>query len=133
MSQIIRRLLGLLFTLGFYDKHFKFTWDGEIVSTNKFYEARHWTVRSGYKQKFSKIFETLLYQAKVKPLGELSLVIFYNGRMDIDNLSIMGKMLVDTMKDKYILNDGNKIFKSTHSIVDTKLPSGTIEFHIIGK
>jgi hypothetical protein len=37
------------------------------------------------------------------------------------------------MKGKYILNDGNKIFKSTHSIVDTKLPSGTIEFHIIGK
>lgn len=133
MSKLIRRLLSLLFTLGFYDKHYKLVWDGDIVSTNKFYEARHWSVRSGLKQKFSKIFDVLLLQGKVKPMGEMSLVIFYNNRMDCDNLSIMGKMLVDTMKGKYIENDGNKIYQSTHTIFDKSLPKGVAEIHILGK
>jgi hypothetical protein len=133
MSKLIRRLLSLLFTLGFYDKHYKIVWDGEIVSTNKFYEARHWTVRSGYKVKFAKIFEVLLLGAKVKPMKEISVVTFYNNRMDADNLSIMSKMLVDTMKGKYIHNDGNKFFKMTLTVYDENLPKGTAEFHIIGK
>jgi hypothetical protein len=133
MSGLVRRLLSLLFTLGIYNKHYKLVWDGEIVSTNKFYEARHWTVRSGLKLKFSKIFDVLLTQGKVKPMSQLSLVIFYHNRMDCDNLSIMGKMLVDTMKGKYIPDDGNKIYQSTHTIFDSSLPKGLAEFHLIGR
>src|SRR5690349_5785867 len=106
MSQLVRRLLSLLFTLGFYDKHYKIVWDGEIVSTNAFYQSRHWSIRAGHKIKFEKIFDVLLLQAKVKPMKEISLVTFYNNKMDCDNLSIMGKMLIDTMKGKYITNDG---------------------------
>jgi hypothetical protein len=133
MSKLIRRLLSLLFTLGFYDKHYKIVWDGEITSTNKFYEARHWTVRSSLKIKYAKIFDALLLQAKVKPMKEISVVTFYCNRMDCDNLSIMTKMLVDTMKGKYIENDGTKFFKMTLTAFDESLPKGTVEFHLLGR
>lgn len=125
--------MSLLFKLGIFTKHYVLKWDGEIVSTNKFYEARHWTVRAGLKVKYTKIFEPLLLQAKVKPFKELSLVVFYNTRFDVDNLSIMGKMLIDVMKGKYIENDTNKTFVSTHTICDKTLKKGMVEFHLIGK
>jgi len=133
MSELARRFLNLLFTFGFYSKHYKIVYNGKIASTNEFYEARHWSVRAGLKVKWSKIFDVLLIQAKVKPLKEFSVFIFYSSRHDADNLSIMGKMLVDTMKGKYIENDINRFYKSTHTIHDSSLPKNTFEFHIIGK
>lgn len=133
MSQLVRRLLGLLFSLGFYDKHYKIVWDGDMVSTNKLYSQRHWSARSAMKNKYVKIFTTLLLQAKVKPMKELSIVLFYSNRMDVDNTSIGCKFLADAMKGKYIEDDSSKIYKALFLVHDSSLPKGTFEYHLIGK
>lgn len=133
MSQLVRRLLGLLFKLGFYKKHYKIVWKGEVISANKFYQSRHWSIRAGYKNKLAQAFNILLLEAKVKPMSEVSLVVFSNSRIDIDNHGIQNKILIDTMKDKYIMDDTKKYYVSTHTIYDSTIPKNTTEYHLIGR
>lgn len=133
MSKVIRRLLHLLFILGIYNKHFKFTYNGEITSANKIWESGHWSIRSGIKNQYAKIFTVLMLEAKFKKIDEMSLVIFYKSRHDVDNLFALMKIWGDTVKKRYIPNDTNRYYKSTHIIYDDSLPKGTIEFHLIGK
>jgi hypothetical protein len=133
MSKLIRRLLSLLFTLGFYDKHYKIVWDGDMVSTNMLYSQKHWSARSAMKNKYIKIFDTLLLQAKVKPMKEMSIVLFYSGRMDVDNTSTGCKFLADAVKGKYLQDDSSKFYKALFLIHDSSLPKGTYEYHIVGK
>lgn len=129
---IARRFLKLLITLRIYTKHFKITYDGDVTSANKIWEARHWSIRSAIKTKYSKIFKVLLLHAKVTKLSEFSLFIFYSTRHDCDNLFCLAKILVDTMKEVYVPNDDTRYYKSTHTIFDSNLPKGTIEFHLVG-
>lgn len=133
MSQLIRRLLSLLFKLGFYNKHYKLVWDGEIVSFNQLYSGGHWSKRSGIKNKFHKIFGGLLLEAKVKPMTEVFLTIFFNTRHDCDNIVLTGKFLLDTMKGTYIPDDTSKYYKGIQIIHDSSLPKGRLELHLIGK
>lgn len=133
MSQIIRRLLRLLFTLGFFDKHYKIVWDGDMVSTNSLYSQKHWSARSAMKNKFIKIFSTLLLQQKVKPMKEMIIVLFSNSRMDIDNQSTGCKFLADAIKGSYLQDDSNKFYKGLFMVHDSNLPKGTYEYHIISK
>lgn len=134
MTKLIRRLLGLLFTLGIYTKHYKVVYDGDITSANVVWSGGHWSQRSATKQKFEKIFTILLLEARItKPLTEFSLVVFYNTKHDCDNLSTIQKIFVDAMKGTYVADDTSKFYKSTHTIFDSVLPKGTVEIHIIGK
>lgn len=129
MSEII----DLIYNYNLYNKHYQFDYSGEIVSFNQVYSGGHWSKRASVKNKYSKSFSILLLEAKVKPLTEMSLIALYSSRHDCDNLGYIMKMLVDTMKDVYIVNDGNKIYKSTHTIYDNSLLKGTIQFHIVGR
>jgi len=129
---IARRFLKLLTSLRIYTKHFKITFNGDITSANKLWSSPHWSARSATKNKYSKIFKVLLLEAKVKKLEEFSLFIFYSTKHDCDNLSCIGKILVDTMKGVYVPDDDSRYYKSTHTIFDKSLPKGTVEFHIVG-
>lgn len=133
IAKLIRRLLGLLFTLGVYNKHYKFIYDGDITSANSVWSSSHWSKRSATKQKFEKIFTALLLQAKVKTMVEFSVVTFYNTRHDLDNLSTIEKIMCDCLKGTYVQDDSSKFYKSKHTIFDSTLPKGTVEFHLIGK
>lgn len=133
MSQLVRRLLGLLFTLGFYDKHYKLVWDGEMPSLNMLYSQKHWSARSAMKNKYIEIFSTLLLQAKVKPMKEMSIVLFFASRLDVDNAVCGCKFLSDAIKGKYLQDDSTKYYKALFMIHDSNLPKGTYEYHIIGK
>jgi len=133
LSKIVRRLLSLLFTLGVYDKHYKLVWDGEMVSLNQLYSQKHWSARSAMKNKYIKIFTTLLLQAKVKPMRELSIVLFYSSRMDVDNCVCGCKFLSDAVKGKYLEDDSAKFYKALFMIHDSELPKGTYEYHLIGR
>lgn len=133
IGSLVRRLLSLFFKLGIYTKHYKIPYTGDITSANKIWSSGHWKIRSNTKQKFEKIFSILLLEAKLKKLSEFSLVTFYNSRHDVDNLSTLQKILVDSMKGVYIEDDSSKCYKSTHTVFDSSLTKGTIEFHIIGR
>ena len=109
---------------------YKITYSGEIISTNKFYSSGHWTMRSAFKNKFVKIFSTLLLEAKVKPFESFDLRLVYNSRHDLDNLSMMCKVFTDSLKGKYVKDDTPKYFKSLHISHDNTLAKNTIDFYI---
>lgn len=132
MVKVIRRLLSLLFIIGLFTKHYKVVYSGEIISFNKLYSGGHWSKRSGMKTKFHKIFDILLLEAKVEPMREMFLAIFYNTRHDCDNIVLTGKFLMDTVKGKYLLDDTSKYYKGIQIIHDSSLPKGTLELHLIG-
>lgn len=129
---IARRFLNLLLTFRIYTRHYKITYDGDVTSANKIWESSHWTTRSAIKQKYHKIFEVLLLKHKVKPLTEVSLFTFYNTKHDVDNIFCLNKILMDTVKGKYLPDDNTKYYKSTHTIFDSNLSKGTVEFHLVG-
>jgi hypothetical protein len=122
----------MIIDLSHFKNHYILTYTGEVVSDNVFYEARHWTVRNGYKNKYKKIYLIMLLEAKVKRMSEIALVVRYNTGHDVDNTSILGKMLVDTMKGSIIENDNKKFYKTRVTQYDSSLPKGTVEFNILG-
>lgn len=130
---IARRFLNLLLKLGIYNKQCKLTYTGDITSANKIWESAHWSIRSAVKMKYSKIFTVLLLKEKPKKMSEASLFTFYNSRHDVDNIFCLNKILMDTVKQKYLPDDSTKHYKSTHTIYDSTLPKGTVEFYIVGK
>jgi hypothetical protein len=133
LAAIIRRFLNLLQTLGFFSKHYKLSYSGDIVSFNQLYAGGHWSKRSAIKTRFHGIFKILLLEAKVKPLTQMSLFIFFKTRHDPDNIVLTGKFLLDTMKGTYIPDDSTKFYKSIHVIHDESLTKGELQFHIIGE
>jgi len=127
-----------------FPKRFSFIYDiekhGEVLSSNKFYAGFRGTqqvnpdaIRSALKNKYAKKFRILLTECKAIWLDEFSLVVYYNTLHDCDNIQLMSKICVDTMKKVYIKNDGFNIYKSFHVIKDKSLPKGTIEFNFVGK
>ena len=132
MIGFIRRILSLLFKFGFYSKHYKITYEGKAVSWNTLYSQGHWKKRSDLKIKYQKIFTILLLEAKVKPMDDFMIVIFYNNRMDVDNVSVNSKWLADVIKGAYVEDDSNDLYRGLMIFHDPSLPKNTIEFHIIG-
>jgi len=133
VSKLIRRLLGLLFSVGIYDKHYKIVYEGKMVSLNQLYSQRHWSARSTMKNKYVDIFTILLLEAKVQPMKEMSIILFYAGKMDVDNAVVGCKFLADAIKGKYLLDDSSKFYKGLVMVHDSSLEKNTYEYHIIGK
>lgn len=133
IAQVIKRLLRLLFKLGIYKHHSIITYSGEITSANAIWAGKHWSMRSKLKNDFEKKFTTLLLLAKVKKMQEVSLLVFYNSRHDVDNISSLNKMFMDCVKGKYVEDDNSKHYKMTLTVIDDTLPKNTVEFHLVGK
>jgi hypothetical protein len=112
---------------------YKITYQGEIVSSNAFYSSKHWSFRSAAKNKFKEIFTILLLQARVKKFSEFSLELEYRSKHDVDNVGIMAKFFADTLKDKYVVDDTPKYFKSLKITYNPSLAKNTIQFLIDAK
>src|SRR6478609_6738401 len=103
MHLIIRRLLKLFNT-------YSVIYQGVGVSSNQFYAGASgrnaWRVRSGIKDKYHKIFLILLSAAKLPKIQEYGLVIFYNNKMDTDNvIGGTGKLFLDSLRTKWVQDD----------------------------
>jgi hypothetical protein len=133
MNVIVRRLIKLFFKLKIFSKHYVLKYDGKIVSFNELYSGGHWGKRAGIKNTFDKIFTTLLLQAKVKPMTEMCMVVFYCTRHDCDNIVLTVKFCLDSMKGKYITDDTSRYYKGIMIFHDPTLKKGMVELHIIGK
>lgn len=133
MSKFIRRLLSLLFRLKIYDKHFKLTHEGRIISWNILYSQNHWTKRNALQKDYHKIFTILTKQAKVKKMDEMTILAFYNSKSDVDNVTIMCKWLADVLKESKIEEDDTRFYKGIMVFFDPSLKKNSMEFHILGK
>jgi len=129
MHLIIRRLLKLF-------KTYKVVYTGQGVSNNQFYSGASgrnaWRVRAGIKDKYSKIFLILLLAAKIPKIAEYGLIVFYNSKMDTDN--VLGgtvKLFADALKTKWVIDDSPKYCKFVVGAFDPTLPKNTTEFNIV--
>lgn len=130
---IARRFIKLLLIFGIYHRNYKIVYTGEASSANKIWSSVHWSVRSAIAQKFHNIFGILLLEAKVKPMKEMCIVLFYNSRFDCDNTSTLAKILADTIKEKYLEDDRTEFYKGLALVFDSSLPKNTYEFNILAK
>jgi antitoxin component YwqK of YwqJK toxin-antitoxin module len=123
MHVFIRRFLR------FFDSY-TIRYEGAGISNNEFYAGKHWTVRAGIKKKYAKIFSWLI-KGKAKKYDTIGMVLFYNSRHDTDNVVSLQKLLIDSLKGKYIKDDSTKYMKFTAQVFDPTLPHNTFEFVII--
>lgn len=124
MHSFIRRFLR------FFDSY-TIRYEGEGISNNQFYAGKHWTVRAGIKKKYEKIFLWLIKSSKPKKYDSIGCVVFFNSRHDCDNVTALMKLVIDTLKGKYIKDDSTKYLKFTAQVHDPTLPHNTFEFVII--
>jgi antitoxin component YwqK of YwqJK toxin-antitoxin module len=115
--------------LRFFDSY-TIRYEGAGISNNEFYAGKHWTVRAGIKKKYAKIFSWLI-KGKAKKYDTIGMVLFYNSRHDTDNVVSLQKLLIDSLKGKYIKDDSTKYMKFTAQVFDPTLPHNTFEFVII--
>ena len=134
MIFFVRRLVKTLERFGFF-KIYRVLYEGVGVSNNDFYAGAQgrngWKVRAGIKAKYSKIFGFLLKTSKIPKLNEFGVLVFYNSKHDVDNVSASAKLLIDSMKGVVCKDDNSKYFKGMFIVHDPNLKKNTFEFLIL--
>lgn len=91
-------------------------------SDNAYYAGKHWAVRKKDADYWHDMVRACMDRQglRKRPFDRPVVVhIFWNDKLDIDNHSIMGKMIVDAMKGRLIQNDSKKWVRSvTHTFHD---------------
>lgn len=118
------------------------TFEGQGFSANDFYAQRHHMARSNIKNKYGKIFRSLIEEAGVTPMLEYTIDVEYNSRHDPSNISGMLKVFEDALagmkKSKTktsmfspLIPDDSKLYCKGISIKpDLKLKLNTFKFKI---
>ena len=107
--------------------------DGKLFSLNDLYSQGHWSKRSGIKNKFRKIFHEEMSKKNIGWMNTFYLLVFYNSRHDVDNISGMSKVFVDTMKGEFVHDDDRKHYKGLLMFPVEDMPFGSVEFIILSK
>jgi len=109
---------------------YSITYKGQAPSLNDIYGSSNWRVRKGLVDKYKKIFTILLLERNPPKYEKYKVSIFYNSRHDCDNVvGAVGKILNDTLKTKWVPEDGPKFCKGISAEVDTSLEHN--EFKIV--
>ena len=91
-------------------------------SDNAYYAGKHWAVRKKDADYWHNMVRACMDRQGVRkrPFEKpVEILLFWNDRLDVDNHSIMGKMIVDAMKGRLIQNDSRKWVKGvTHTFHD---------------
>ena len=104
---------------------------GRLVSLNEFYSTPHYRTREAIVKEYHSIFLSLLGNIEVPKLNKYSLEIYYKGRSDVDNISAMGKMFADVLKDTVAIDDRPKYYKGMSIFYDDTMESNTLLFRIV--
>jgi hypothetical protein len=132
IATAIRRLIKILKSLGVIDSYQELTYQGEVFSLNQLYASGHWRTRQNLKVRFHDIFGKFIEENDLKFVDEFSIVIFYNTAHDVDNVTGMGKMFVDSLQEKGIVTkDDKRYYKLYCVVVDKKLPKNTLNIYLI--
>lgn len=91
-------------------------------SDNAYYSGKHWAVRKKDADYWHNMVRACMDRQGVRkrPFEKpVEILLFWNDRLDVDNHSIMGKMIVDAMKGRLLQNDSKKWVRSvTHTFHD---------------
>lgn len=111
-------------------KEIKVTYNGKGVSLNSYYSQGHWSKRQNIKKKYSAIFSVLLSELNTQTrFSEFVIYVFYNSRIDPDNVGGIEKVFTDTLRrEGFVADDNKKYCKGIYFIPDTSLEKDTYEF-----
>ena len=91
-------------------------------SDNAYYAGKHWAVRKKDADYWHNMVRACMDRQGVRkrPFEKpVEILLFWNDRLDVDNHSIMGKLIVDAMKGRLLQNDSKKWVRSvTHTFHD---------------
>ena len=76
-------------------------------SDNAYYAGKHWAVRKKDADYWHNMVRACMDRQGVRkrPFEKpVEILLFWNDRLDVDNHSIMGKMIVDAMKGRLLQN-----------------------------
>lgn len=124
-------ILGVMGRFRNVDKVFKVVYVGKGVSLNDYYTSGHWSKRANLKNKYKKIFTELLEKSEMEKVDKFSILVRYNSRHDVDNVTGLEKLFVDTLKGTYIKEDDKKFYRGYMVFPDEQLKTNTFEFYII--
>lgn len=128
---LIMRLIKWAYKVGYIKGYVRMSYDGDVFSLNDLYSQKHWGARSATKNKYRKLFSALVEQAKEFSFEKYALITFYNTRHDVDNITGMTKIFIDTIKKNEVLDDAKKNYRGLLIFPDEALKS-KVEFIIIG-
>ena len=83
-------------------------------SDNAYYAGKHWAVRKKDADYWHNMVRACMDRQGVRkrPFEKpVEILLFWNDRLDVDNHSIMGKMIVDAMKGRLLQQDSRKWVK----------------------
>ena len=102
-------------------KELLFEWEGTDISLNKFYSSPHWTLRNREKD-FWKMFFAKMPIEDNRKIDEFQITIYYNSRLDCDNVVLHAKFFCDYLRSvELIIDDSKKYYKGLHIIPDESL------------
>jgi hypothetical protein len=84
-------------------------------SANAYYAGKHYAVRRKDANYWHELTVLSLLQSKVEQKlfeKRVDVVFYWNDRLDIDNHTAMGKMILDALKGRLIVDDSKKYVKS---------------------
>lgn len=87
--------------------------------TNAYWAGKHWAVRKKDADYWHRLTTICMNQQDVRrtPFKRPTTIFMYwNDHLDIDNHSIMGKMIVDALKGRVIEDDGRRWLKGVHHL-----------------
>ena len=91
-------------------------------SDNAYYAGKHWAQRKKDADYWHDMVRACMDRQGLRrrPFERPVVVhIYWNDKLDVDNHSIMGKMIVDAMKGRLLQNDSKKWVRSvTHTFHD---------------
>ena len=91
-------------------------------SDNAYYAGKHWGKRKKDADYWHNMVRACMDRQGVRkrPFEKpVEILLFWNDRLDVDNHSIMGKMIVDAMKGRLLQQDSKKWVRSvTHTFHD---------------
>ena len=99
------------------------------ISWNNLYSSKHWSTRKKLADNWHNFFASMMASYDKPEIDTFSVQFNVNSRHDIDNVGVMAKLFVDTLKGQgWILEDSPKFFKKlTLESKKGELPSNTYQ------
>ena len=130
---IVQEMMSALIESGQADKTASILYKGKGFSLNELYSQGHWKKRSGLKNEYSFRFKALMREARLEFMDTFYLIVVYNSRLDVDNVSGMAKVFVDSLKNSYIVEDTKKYYKGLMIFPDSTLEKDSVYFILMYK
>ena len=108
-----------------------FAWEGKHIGWNTLYSTPHWTIRNKKVKEWHTFFKKMILKGQ-PPIGQYKLLLEYNSRLDPTNVTLMPKLLEDTLQEAGIItNDTKEVCRELKVVPKEDMPKKSYKITII--